>query len=36
MILLLGEDADGVADDLGFGLPPLSRQPPDQRLRFCV
>jgi hypothetical protein len=36
MILLLGEDADGVAYDLGFGLPPLSRQAPDQRLRFCV
>ena len=28
MILLLGEDADGVAYDLGFGLPPLSRQRP--------
>jgi hypothetical protein len=36
MIVFLGEDADGVADDFGFGLPPLSRQAPDQRLRFCV
>jgi hypothetical protein len=35
-ILLLGEDADGVTYNLGFGLPPLSRQAPDQRLRFCV
>jgi hypothetical protein len=35
-ILLLGEDTDGVAYHLGFGLPPLSRQAPDQRLRFCV
>jgi hypothetical protein len=35
-LLLLSKNADGIAYDFRLGLPPFSRQTPDQRLRFVI
>src|SRR5688572_15878794 len=36
LLFLFGEHPDRVPYDFRFGLPSLSRQPPDQRLSLCV
>jgi hypothetical protein len=36
LLFLLGKHADRISYHFGLGLPPLSRQPPDQRFGPCV